>query len=716
MRHRRIQARSIALALPLWLALAGVAGAQTPAPSATPNPVHECALNLTGGIRNYTNDYLQLIGDCEVSKLDGDACDTNLQNNINNLDSELHARIDQPGECSPAAQDALCPLESDILSELFAALTGNGATSLKTQLTEIIEDVFTSPYDGCTRPVGAVSSDALSCGEKIADVLAGQELVEKIEAAFFSCERPRLVTPGLEVCVDDLLGDPIKQDLIEEVADRLGDLDLLDARCDAAAIQELGCPLGADSLGALKDALDERLRAFVQQLNLRIFHSDCQGNLPGQPTEPVPANVTLLPSGTTKQLHCGETIDAAFLGSNTEVAFDSDLNCGPSQTAIDGVIVAKSGTKLNGRVGKVWSIRGPQRSSLRTGTGIKLLPGVTRVDIRNFKAIENFGVGIEDAPEGNNRKLAIHKTTVRRNVVAGLRIRSPRAVIDQIVADKNGIGMDLSGDGIKVKNGSQAKGSLYPPKVGIQLSGIDRNANGTVVQISSGTTAPNVIELNQGIGIHILEGAHLVVQAQVRDNLGDGIVIEPPGVGSRIDSNTVKLNQNGIVVRGDMNLIDSNTCEENLGDGYVIESVPVEGGGTIGGTGNTLLSNSSGKKTDRGNGGVGYRIGGSSTVVDTNEAEANLGSGFVVTGTTTLFKGNTAQSNGEHGFDIQSAGHTFDTCSAEDNDQAAGGFHEWVLVAGSSASGDNNSAGGDTIGIPAAGGFCDDGDDCPLDD
>src|SRR5690606_3353033 len=196
---------------------------------------------------------------------------------------------------------------------------------------------------------------------------------------------------------------------------------------------------------------------------------------------------------------------AEWMEGNGTISFDSDLNCAGSQTATDGIIVAKNGLKLNGRL-KQWSIRGPQRSSLRTGVGIRLLPGVNRVQIRNFKAIENFGVGIQDADEGNNKKLVIVKTTVRRNIQAGLRLRSPRVKIEQVVADKNGIGMDLSGDGIKVK-ASQAKGSLYEPKVGIKLSGIDRNGDGRIVQVVSPN---NVIELNLGAGIWLAEGPHVV--------------------------------------------------------------------------------------------------------------------------------------------------------------------------------------------------------------
>jgi len=691
----------IALALPFLLAFAASAAAQ-PTPTPTPNPVFQCAGKIVGasGLRNYTNGYLLAATDCAIANLTPTrACDAGeLQGEIDNLDEEL---LPEVAQCELPALDSLCPLESDTIPEINEALAGIAPTSVKSQLQAIVDDVFETSYpDACTRPPGTVSSDALQCADKIQAVLAGQETVERLEECFFSCERPRLNQAGLELCVDDITGDPIKDDVAECLVDTFEALELLDDRCDAAAIEELGCPLGAESLSGLKNAIQQRVTSFVQELNLGIFHSDCQTNLPGGPSAPIPAEVTLLPSNTHKQLSCGQTIDGTFMGSDKSVNFDTDLDCSGATTATDGVIVAKAGVIMNGR-SKTRSIRGPARSSLRTGTGIRLAPGVGRIQIKNFKSIENFGVGIEDAVEGNNKKLVIVKTTVRRNVFAGLRLRSPRVKIEMVTADKNGIGMDLSGDGTKVK-ASEAKGSLYDPKVGIKLSGIDENLNGTVVQISGPL---NTIELNQGVGIWITEGGHTVNENQIRSNVGAGILVEVLGVGSKIKTNNLKSNGAGVIVLGDGNLIDSNTCEENLGDGFLVA-----------GLGNTLLNNKSGKKTDKGNIGAGFRITGQSVSVQSNAAEANLGSGFVVTGTTTEFSANTSESNGEHGFDIQSAGNVFDSCSAEANGPEKDDdnlFHEWVLVAGNSDTGDNNSAGGDTIRIPAAGGFCDFEDDCP---
>lgn len=703
--------RLIALVALASLACATSAAAQ-PTPTPTPNPIYECAGKIVGvsGLRDYTNNYLAASTVCALEDLDGTGCvEQDFLGEVENVDGELISREETKNgvefggvvsECDPGALDAICPLGADTFDEAYTALVGATPTSVKSRLQALVDDLFVTEYpEACPRPVGPVPDS--ECAGELVNVVVGQETIERVEQCFFSCERPRLAQSGLEVCVDDVTGDPIKDDVVECVADALQDLELLDDRCDAQAIEELGCPLGAESLTGLKNALGERITAFARELNLGIFHSPCQTNLPGGPSEPVPAEVTLEPSGTKKQVSCGQTIDGAFMGSDKTISFDTDLDCSGAQTGTDGIVIAKTNIKLNGR-NKLRSIRGPQRSSLRTGAGIRLAAGASRVQIRNFKAIENFGVGIEDAVEGNNKKLVIVKTTVRRNIQAGLRLRSPRVKIDEVVADKNGIGMDLSGDGTKVK-ASQAKGSLYDPKVGLKLSGIDTNLNGTIVQV---TGIANTIELNQGVGVWITEGGHVVSEAQILSNGGAGVLIEALGVGSNIDTNNVKSNGAGIVVLGNGNLVDSNTCEQNVGDGFV-----------IGGTGNVLLNNDSGKKTDRGNGGNGFVISGLDVSVENNVAEANVGSGFVVTGTTTLFKGNGATVNQTHGFDIQSGGHVFDTCEAEANgpeNDEDNLFHEWVIAPDCSAANDSNSAGGDRIGIPAAGGICDNDSDCPL--
>lgn len=690
------------VALPLLLACATGAAAQSPTP--TPNPTYQCAGRIAGGIRNFTTDVAQLMTDCWADRLAGKVCDPNsseIQNALGNLIRDLGQEVDA---CKVDGLINLCPAGGDTGAEVKEALAGAASSTFRAEILALVADLFSTAYGSCTRPAGSVSSNAAKCAADIADIVGASGNTDSLEQCFFSCERARILNPKQEICVDDVIGEPIKDDVVLCQSDKLGNLDVVENRCTSGILTELGCPLGTTDPGDLREKLSERIATLAQQINLDVFHSDCRGTIPGEPTTPVPANVTLLPSNRKAKVTCGQIIDKSFLGSDRTINFDSDLDCGPSKTATDGLVIAQSGVKLNGRVGKIWSIRGPQRSSLRTGAGIRLASGVTRVQIRNFKAIENFGLGIVDADDGSNKKLVISKTTVRRNVVAGLRIRSLRTVIDTVTADKNGIGFDLSGEGVKVRGVSAAKGSVYPPKTGIQLGGVDQNLNGSVVQLNSpGLT----VELNGGVGIHVVAGPHLIGEVKIQSNLGNGIEIDPLANGSQVKLNTLKFNAAGIVVNGDQNLIDGNTLEENLGDGIV-----------VGGASNTIKSNDSGAKTDRGNGGAGYHVASSAigTTFDTNSAEANLGSGYLVEGTPTTFVGNnTAEANFEHGFDVRSSGNSFTGCEAEANnqsDQQNNPFHEWVFVAGQT-DGNGNKAGGDTIALPANAGFCDDEDDCP---
>lgn len=690
------------VALPVVLACATSAAAQSPTPTATPNPTYQCAGRIGGGIRNFTTDYLQALTECLAPTVNEAPCTPNdAEGEFKNAITDLNAEI---ANCKPEGLINLCPVEGDIVTEVQAALTGPSASSFRGKLRELSADLFTTPYAGCTRPTGHVSSNAAKCASTIADAIGASDNTSNLEQCFFSCERARILNPKQEICVDDVIGEPIKDDVIQCQADELGNLDAVSDRCTTPTLTELGCPLGADTPSELLELLQARVATLAQQINLGVFHADCRGTIPGEPTTPVPADVTLGPSGRKTKVTCGQRIDRAFMGDDKDINFDSDLDCGPSKTATDGLIIAKSNVKLNGRLGKLWSIRGPQRSSLRTGVGIKIEPGVSRVEIRNFKAIENFGVGIQDAEDGSNRKVVIVKSTVRRNVVAGMRIRSVRTIIDTVTADKNGIGLDLSGDGVKVRGATEAKGSLYPPKVGIQLGGVDKNLNGSIVQLA---TPGLTVEGNGGIGIHVLTGGHVINQAKIQSNVGNGIEIDPLATGTQIKLSTLKFNAAGIVVNGDQNLVDGNTLEENLGDGIV-----------VGGAGNVISNNDSGAKTDRGNGGAGYRVTATatSTTLDTNSAEANLGSGYVIEGAPTQLSSNTAEANFGHGFELLSTGNTAQDNAAEGNNQSDpknDPFHEWVFVAGQ-VDGDGNKAGGDTIGLPSSAGFCDNDNDCPV--
>jgi hypothetical protein len=683
----RTHMRHIVIALVLAVGLAGVGRAHAASP--TPNPVHACSGRITTALRAYSEDLLHAVAGCRVKLLrtPSDGCLANLPGELANLERDL---VQQISGCSADAARALCPLEAKTIVPALRDAIAGATGSLRATLASVAEDLLVTPQGAsCPRPTRPVDNAVKECADRIVQQVEGT--TEELEQCAFSCERANLVAASREPCVDDITGDPIDAGVAECVARKSADLGAIAGRCDDAEIVALGCPLGASSVGQLVDRLAERLTGITRELNRRVFHASCQGALPGQPTEPVPAPATLEPSMRRRLISCGMVIDEAFLGRDNRISFDGDLDCGPSTTATDGVVVARSGVTLGGRL-RAYSIRGPRRASLRTGVGIRLAPGVSRVRILNFKAIESFATGIEDATDGSNRKLVIQKTTVRRNVEAGIRLRSPRGRIEQVTADKNGIGFDLSGDGVKLKT-SFAKGSLYEPKVGIRLGGSDRNLNGSIVVANN-----NTVEDNGGVGIEVAEGAHRLSQNVVRANGGDGILLGATASGSDVDSSIVKLNARGIVVLGDANHIESNTCEENLGAGFVIEGLD-----------NVVEQNKSGKKTARGNAGAGFAVSGAGTVLYANEAEANLGPGFVVQATTAQFKGNSAQGNDGSGFELQSAGNVIEACAAEGNTGV-----EWVVMAGNTDR-SGNKANGKTLVLPASGGACESRGQCtPL--
>ena len=153
--------RLIALvALPVLLACATSASAQTPTPTPTPNPTYQCAGRLAGGIRNFTTNAAQLLTECWADRLAGKACDPNgsqIQNALSNLIDDLGSEVDA---CKVDGLINLCPAGGDTAAEVKTALTGAAATTFRAKLQLLVADLFSTSYGSCTRPSGAVSSNA----------------------------------------------------------------------------------------------------------------------------------------------------------------------------------------------------------------------------------------------------------------------------------------------------------------------------------------------------------------------------------------------------------------------------------------------------------------------------------------------------------------------------------------------------------------------------
>lgn len=673
-RHRFLR---IALVPALLLALPAGSRAQES------HPLYACANRVAGEVRTYVAAVAGAFVACATNRLKGSgaadcANDAGVVAAIATADNGFASEV---AKCVAAEERALCPLESRDAATLAANVTGPATGTLRAQVAALLGDLYATGYAGCARPSGAVSAAAAACGDRIGIVLADQ--ADTVQDEYFSCELKNLGSST--ACVDPDSGVPSSGGLSGRVENALEDLVGIATKCSDATVLEIGCPLGARHVEDLVAALVARLGALVQELNRGLFHSSCRTSGPGTPPPPLaPADATLEPSGRKVKVSCGQRLGSGFWGADRVLKFDSDLDCGPSTQPTDGVIVAKSGVVLSGRNRKR-SITGPGSRSLRTGTGVRIAAGVENVSVIGFRKIQYFGTGIVGPPTG--AKLVVRNLTLFRNIEAGIRSAMRKTRVSSVVADRNGIGLDLSGDNSTVQACSvrlsepQATSALAVPSpgVGIRTGGGDLDGNGVSVRLLSGTT----VEGN-AVGVVVAGGAASLESIVVRGNLGDGIQVT--GIGNRVNDVSVKQNfGNGVDVGGAVNTVESTGSDENAGAGFVVS-----------GLGNVLRNNGSGSPSDLGNGLEGYRVTGIANRLETNRAEANLGTGFALLASADLFEGNKAIGNAI-GFDFASAPTPIESNSAQSN---AG--DEFRIAAGNADMG-GNRANGSRISFGAGG-------------
>lgn len=678
---------------PIRLALlAALVLAPTLAAAQTTHPLYACADRLALGLRDFTENAMHTLTDCGVERIKGntvtDACTAEADpgktaETIRRLaNHKICGTQDNPQDQSATLFRALCPLESRFTGLFVTNVTGLDPGTLRADLGAIADDLFKTDYAGCPRPTGGVSQQVRECAVRIGDVATRE--AEEMFDCFRSCEKHNL--GDSDACVSENTGVPTDDGLLECVADNSGDVEDIESKCKSNAdIVALGCPLGATTVDGLIEALAIRIASNAQALSFSTYHASCRTSLSGPPPELKPAKVTLLPSGTVKDVSCGQVLDETFFGSNKTLRFDTDLDCSAADTAVNGIVVAKNTVTISGNE-KTRQISGPSRKGLRTGAGVVIAEGIKRVTITGFRRIQNFGVGI--LAMGDNRKLVVRSSTLFRNLQAGIRSDSPKTKIVQVVADRNGIGFELSGNDSVIKlsearaSEPQSASAAEPlsPGWGFRLHGTDTDLDGVTVRCSQCTAQTSRVGF-------VLEGdGQLVENSFSRSNVGDGVWVD--GTANRFRNNSVKLNTgNGIVVQGTGNTVRKNQSDENGAAGFVVS-----------GESNMVTGNGAGSLTDKGNAQVGYLVTGASNVLDTNEAEANLGGGFLLQATPAVFKGNRAESNGGIGFDVSTTGTSLNSNTAE---KSAG--VEWQVAAGNvDASG--NRANGRTISIPAEGG------------
>jgi len=681
-----------------FLAIPALASAQKT------HPLYACADRIAGGLRDYTDEAASILfGTCGAELIKqgkiGTVCSRakdvdaagNPDGTPGNTAGKLvpvanHARCETAGNPADQSQTLfrkLCPLESRTTSLFLTNAAGSAPGTLRSDLAALGDDLFKTEYEGCPRPTAAlVGNDLKDCANQIAFVAARE--AEEILACYVSCERANL--GDADACVNENTGNPTAESLIGCIAKNSGNVGEIENKCrQDGHVTALGCPLGARTVDGLIEAVATRLESYAQSASFSTFHASCRTSISGPPPELKPAKVTLLPSGTVKDVSCGQVLDATFFGSNKTLRFDTDLDCSAADSGVNGIVVATNGVTISGNE-KSRQISGPSRKSLRTGVGILVAEGAKRVTITSFRRIQNFGVGVLAA--GDNRKLIVRSSTVFRNLQAGIRSDSPKTKVVEVVADRNGIGFELSGNDSIIKL-SEARASEpqsasaeepLSPGWGFRLHGTDTDGDGVTVRCNQCTAQTSRVGF-------VLEGdGQLVEGSFARSNVGDGVWVD--GTTNRFRNNSVKLNTgNGIVVKGTGNTVNKNQSDENLAAGFVVS-----------GEGNRLTGNGAGSMTDKGNSQVGFLVTGAGNILDTNEAEANLGGGFQLLATPAVFKGNRAESNSGVGFLIETTGTLLDSNAAE----KSSGF-EWSVAAGN-VDDSGNKANGKGISIPAEGG------------
>ncbi len=676
----------VAVGLILVLALAA------PSPVMAASDIVSCSKRIAKGLKSFSSSTAEILGDCEIDDLEDDeifldcAQDEDVLADRYKANSKLWREV---RKCGAAAVRAVCPLGAKTLDELSVAVdqspVGPGLF-----FQSLMADLFkTNLNPSCPRPVATVSKEAEECADRLVRVV--EEANDDALKCFYKCELSNLRSSYRERCVDPDTNLPIVDGKLASCLERSrNDLrDVLSERCvdedagsEEALLVELGCPMGESRPDYLAVLLWERIYGGLIELNSETFRSSCKSNLAGDENpDLVPAVVTLGPSGIQTTVSCGQTLDRAFFRgasderNDTEMDFESNLDCRDATTGVDGFVIAHSGVSITGR--EKWSLEGPRRSSLRTGFGIRIAPGIANVAIKKFKAIQRFAVGIGDV--GFSDDIDIDSLGVRRNVQAGIRLAASHVRIEDVRADRNNIGIELSGRDSSLLN-SRVTRSEGADGIGIIL-GLPFGDNPELENPRAVRVSSCEVEANQAEGLWITGGTHQVEESEFVANGGDGLRID--GRGSKIESNSIKANGgNGVVLYGDGNELTANRSDVNALAGYLV---------AIGAEFNDLNNNGAGTPADQGNLGSGFEIFGDATIVENNRAEANATQGFYIASITAAVDGNYAGRNSGVGFDVVVAGNVLDTNVAERNDLA-----EFVIAAGNT-DGQGNRANGSTF-------------------
>lgn len=516
------------VALFVAVAFAGLVSAPA-APAAPVDDLANCGKRISEGLQKYTQNYTTGLGNCHLANdslvfpID---CreDQRTKGIIGSAREKLQTATQK---CTAQGLDLLCPFDQRVPSDLYDWLVLD-PTSYETRVDGLLDSIFLTVHSPtCPRPAGTISRAGIDCGRTLSGQLP--KALSQVQQCIAKCEIA-VTKNGGEPCVDFATGevkDAKALDCIGRVRERL--LSVIASRCPDPTVVELGCPLAATTQGGLISALEGVFPTFTTELSRDLFHSSCRTYIPVG-LVPTTAAATLLPSGTPVEIHCGQTLDAAFFGTDTQLLLGQDLDCADAG-ATDGLVIAAAGVQLN--LGDSFRISGPRRASERTGVGIRIAAGATNVLV-NRGLVQKFGIGVADTDatcaDGTLRELQ-----VRDNAAQGVVMKGQRTRLDTLSVKNNG------GDGI-------------------------------VLDASNGTLTSSTCEDNQGSGA-VVNGFDNEIESNSfgnlrdRGNVGHGLVVNASG--NRIYSNYAAVNGGeGLrILAATAPIFDSNTAVGNGGVG-----------------------------------------------------------------------------------------------------------------------------------------------------
>lgn len=366
----------------------------------------------------------------------------------------------------------------------------------------------------------------------------------------------------------------------------------------------------------------------------------------------------LSPSQQQKDVHCGDTLDSAFFGSDTSAELTAGLGC--AKTAF-GLRVDASNVTLN--LGGKKIVGEPRLGN----TGIVIGAGATNVTVNGGgtngqNGIEFFDWCLKD--EGDNGGLAVKELRCFRSRSAALDIASNNVLLEKLKIDNTvfvtavtaelpgGFGIHASGDNVRIKDTVVRRSAT----IGVWLDGFDSDASGRAGSIDGNVTSSS-IEDNSSVGIFLQHGPHLVKDTSVKGDgfedgdSTDGVVVDATGVNVLLDGLVVKeFHGNGIVDSGLGTRIESCGIEVTAGDSFVIQGA------------NAWLNNNSAKAK-----GDGFVVVGPDATLTSNNAEKVGGIGFVISGPHAVLLSNSATEGLSHGYFLNGDNARLETNGAEKN-------------------------------------------------